>query len=102
MMVVSHDLEPMRAHRHGEHSQNLDPDAYVRVDDVAAALADAPGWDIEVYEKRARPLGPPRRTTSTTSSLCPPPHQLTKSGGFRSSGEQQLTANLRGWSGAKP
>ena len=38
-------------------SRPFDPDAYVRVDDFAAALADAPGWDIQVDEKRRRPAG---------------------------------------------
>jgi hypothetical protein len=38
-------------------SRAFDPDAYVRVEDVIAALADAPGWKIEVDEKRPRPGG---------------------------------------------
>jgi thioredoxin reductase/protein-L-isoaspartate O-methyltransferase len=57
LLVVSHDLEPMRAPTDGAHSRPFDPDAYVRVDDVAAALAGSPGWDVEVYEKRPRPPG---------------------------------------------
>jgi thioredoxin reductase/SAM-dependent methyltransferase len=58
LLVVSHDLEPMRApiDTH-EHSRAFDPDAYIRVDDIAAALAGAPDWDIEVHEKRPRPSG---------------------------------------------
>ena len=58
LLVVSHDLEPMRApiDTHG-HSRPFDPDAYVRVDDFAAALADSPEWEIEVHEKRPRPPG---------------------------------------------
>ena len=39
------------------HSRPFDPDAYVRVDEFAAALADAPAWTIEVHEKRPRPAG---------------------------------------------
>ena len=39
------------------HSQPFDPDAYVRVDDFAAALADSPARDIEFREKRLRPAG---------------------------------------------
>jgi hypothetical protein len=39
------------------HSRAFDPDAYVRVDDVEAALVGAPGWEIEVHEKRTRPPG---------------------------------------------
>lgn len=58
LLVVSHDLEPMRARVDTRtHSQAFDPDAYVRVEDVAAALAGSPDWDVEVHEKRARPPG---------------------------------------------
>jgi hypothetical protein len=39
------------------HSRAFDPDAYLRVDDFAAALADEPAWTIEVHEKRPRPAG---------------------------------------------
>ncbi|MDQ6797638.1 MAG: FAD-dependent oxidoreductase [Actinomycetota bacterium] len=58
LLVVSHDLEPMRApiDTH-EHSRPFDPDAYLRLDDFAAALADSSEWAIEVHEKRARPAG---------------------------------------------
>ena len=58
LLVVSHDLAPMRAaiDTH-QHSRPFDPDAYLRVEDFAAALADAPGWDIEVNEMRPRPPG---------------------------------------------
>lgn len=54
LLIVSHDLEPMRA---PGHSRPFDPDAYVRVDDFAAALAGSPAWDIELHEKRPRPAG---------------------------------------------
>jgi thioredoxin reductase/SAM-dependent methyltransferase len=58
LFIVSHDLEPMRAPAGPEdHSRPFDPDAYVRVDDFAAALAGEPVWDIELYEKRLRPAG---------------------------------------------
>jgi SAM-dependent methyltransferase len=58
LLVVGHDLEPMRAaiDTHAE-SRAFDPDAYVRVDDFAAALERDPGWSIEVHEKRPRPPG---------------------------------------------
>ncbi len=58
LLVVSHDLEPMRAalDTH-EHSRPFDPDAYLRVDDFVAALTDAPNWTIEVNDKRDRPHG---------------------------------------------
>jgi thioredoxin reductase len=58
LLVVGHDLEPMRAPVDTlAHSQAFDPDAYVRVDDFAVALAQSPAWDIEVHEKRPRPAG---------------------------------------------
>jgi thioredoxin reductase/SAM-dependent methyltransferase len=58
LLVVSHDLEPMRAPIDTlAHSRPFDPDAYVRVDDFAAALAGSPAWNIEVHEKRPRPAG---------------------------------------------
>ena len=58
LLVVSHDLEPMRAPIDTrEHSRPFDPDAYVRVDDFVAVLGDSPEWDIEVHEKRSRPPG---------------------------------------------
>jgi thioredoxin reductase/SAM-dependent methyltransferase len=73
LLVVSHDLEPMRAPIDTTaHSRPFDPDAYVRVDDVAAALAGAPAWDIEVHETRRVPPGPPRRRTTSTTSCCVP------------------------------
>ena len=55
---MSHDLEPMRAPIDTlAHSRPFDPDAYVRVDDFAAALAGSSAWDIELHEKRPRPPG---------------------------------------------
>jgi SAM-dependent methyltransferase len=58
LLVVSHDLEPMRAPVDtSARSRAFDPDAYVRVDDVALALTDLPGWEIELHEKRPRPPG---------------------------------------------
>jgi thioredoxin reductase/SAM-dependent methyltransferase len=58
LLVVSHDLEPMRAPVDTQtHSRAFDPDAYVRTDDFAAALAGSPGWEIEAHELRPRPPG---------------------------------------------
>ena len=58
LLVVGHDLEPMRAPIDSTaHSRPFDPDAYVRVDDFAAAVASAPEWHVEVHEKRPRPPG---------------------------------------------
>jgi thioredoxin reductase/SAM-dependent methyltransferase len=56
LLVVGHDLEAMRAPRDA-HRPAFDPDAYVRVDDIAATLADSPSWRIEIHEKRPRPAG---------------------------------------------
>jgi hypothetical protein len=33
------------------------PDAYLGVDEIAVALADVPGWKVELHETRARPAG---------------------------------------------
>lgn len=55
LLVLSHDLEAMRDPQHGHHP--FDPDAYVHVEDFAAALESAPGWTLEVNEKRPRPAG---------------------------------------------
>ena len=58
LLIVSHDLEPMRAPAGTlAHSRPFDPDAYERVDDFAAALVGSPAWDIELHEKRLRPAG---------------------------------------------
>ena len=58
LLVVSHDLEPMRKPIDTTtHSEAFDPDAYVRVEDFAAALTSSPDWIIEVHEKRPRPPG---------------------------------------------
>jgi SAM-dependent methyltransferase len=56
LLFVSHDLEPLRG-AVGDHAPSIDPDAFVRPEDIAAALADSPGWTIEVHEKRPRPGG---------------------------------------------
>jgi thioredoxin reductase/SAM-dependent methyltransferase len=58
LLVVSHDLEPLRtpAGPH-EHSRPFDPDAYVRTDDVVAALAASPAFEIVAHDKRPRPPG---------------------------------------------
>ena len=58
LLVVSHDLAPMRTPIDTtEHSRGFDPDAYVRVDDVVAAIDGDAGWRIEVFETRPRPGG---------------------------------------------
>lgn len=58
LLVVGHDLEPMRAAIDTlTDSQAFDPDAYVRVEDFAAAIEDSPAWCLEVHQKRPRPPG---------------------------------------------
>ena len=57
LLVVGHDLEPMRRHVEAGHSQLFDPDAYVRVDDFVEAVTNSPDWEIEVNDKRPRPSG---------------------------------------------
>lgn len=58
LLVVSHDLAPMRAPIDtSTHSRAFDPDAYVRVDDIVAAVASSPAWEIEAHETRPRPHG---------------------------------------------
>ena len=58
LLVVGHDLAPMREPVDvATQTRMFDPDAYVGVEEIATALGDAPGWQIEVHETRPRPLG---------------------------------------------
>lgn len=58
LVVVSHDLTPMRTPVDTSvASRPFDPDAYVRVDDLAAAIAADPRWQVVVHETRPRPPG---------------------------------------------
>jgi thioredoxin reductase len=58
LLVVSHDLRHMRdASADPASAPGYDPDAYVRVEDFAAALDESPDWDVEVHETRSRPPG---------------------------------------------
>jgi len=58
LLLVSHDLEPMRAAvEHAATSSAFDPDAYVRIDDVVRVLDGSSDWTIEVHETRPRPPG---------------------------------------------
>lgn len=58
LLVVSHDLEPMRVRIDTTvASRPFDPDAYVRVDDVVAAITSTPGWVVELHARRPRPPG---------------------------------------------
>jgi thioredoxin reductase/SAM-dependent methyltransferase len=58
LIVVGHDLEPIRtAVDTTDQSRPFDPDAYVRVDDVAAGLDGSPDWVVELHQTRPRPAG---------------------------------------------
>ena len=58
LIVVSHDLAPLRAPIDTrDQSRPFDADAYVRVEDFAAALAESPDWEIECFDTRPRPPG---------------------------------------------
>jgi SAM-dependent methyltransferase len=58
LLIVGHDPEAMQVMaRTAEHGPMFDPDAYVGVPDVAAALAGSPEWTIDLHEKRIRPHG---------------------------------------------
>ncbi len=58
LLVVSHDLAPMRAPIDVRtQSRPFDPDAFVRVEDIADAVASSAAWTVELHEKRPRPPG---------------------------------------------
>ncbi len=64
LLIVSHDLEPMREAarseeqgEHAEHARPFDPDAYERVDDFVSELSSRDDWRIEVCAARPRPAG---------------------------------------------
>jgi len=58
LLVVGHDLEPARGPIDTRvASRAFDPDAYLRVEDVAAELARSADWTIELHERRPRPAG---------------------------------------------
>jgi SAM-dependent methyltransferase len=58
LLVVGHDLTPMRGPIDvAVETRMFDPDAYLGVDEIAAALAESPGWKVELHETRPRPAG---------------------------------------------
>lgn len=58
LLVVGHDLAPMRTPVDtATDSRAFDPDAYVRVDDVAAAVAGSPDWEVLEHATVPRPPG---------------------------------------------
>ncbi|EST38570.1 hypothetical protein N566_06805, partial [Streptomycetaceae bacterium MP113-05] len=59
LLVVHHDLTPLHAPADVETQTRMyDPEAFVGVDEVAAALtADPDTWHVEIHETRPRPPG---------------------------------------------
>jgi thioredoxin reductase/SAM-dependent methyltransferase len=58
LLVVGHDLTPMREpHDVAASTPMFDPDAYLGIDELAAALDESPDWKVEVHEMRPRPPG---------------------------------------------
>lgn len=59
LLVVHHDLTPLRGPVDvANQSRMYDPEAFVGVDEIAAALSVEPEtWQIEVHETRPRPPG---------------------------------------------
>ncbi|MDY7087653.1 MAG: bifunctional NAD(P)/FAD-dependent oxidoreductase/class I SAM-dependent methyltransferase [Actinomycetota bacterium] len=58
LLVVGHDLTHARAHQSpAEQTLMYDPDAYVGIDEIHAALERSGAWRIDVHETRDRPAG---------------------------------------------
>ncbi|WP_431981715.1 FAD-dependent oxidoreductase [Streptomyces qinglanensis] len=59
LLVVHHDLTPLRDTVDvAAQTRMYDPEAFVGVDEIAAALTAAPGtWQVETHETRPRPVG---------------------------------------------
>ena len=58
LLVVGHDLTPLRDPVDvSTQTRMFDADAYVGVDEIAAALDDAATWHVELHETRPRPPG---------------------------------------------
>jgi SAM-dependent methyltransferase len=58
LLVVGHDLTPMSEPVDvATATRMFDPDAYIGIDEIAAALHRSPDWKVEVHETRPRPPG---------------------------------------------
>lgn len=58
LIAVHHDLSPLRhPHDVAEQTRMYDPEAYVGIDQIRAALTASTDWTIEVDETRDRPPG---------------------------------------------
>jgi thioredoxin reductase/SAM-dependent methyltransferase len=58
LLVVSHDLAPLREPVDAATQTRMyDPEAYVGVEEIAAALAGSADWRVDLHETRPRPPG---------------------------------------------
>ena len=58
LVAVHHDLSPLReTHDVAQQTRMYDPEAYVGIDQIRAALVESADWTIEVDETRRRPPG---------------------------------------------
>jgi hypothetical protein len=56
--VVGHDLTPWSNPIDvAKQTRMFDPDAYLGIDEIAAAISDDPDWELELHETRLRPPG---------------------------------------------
>lgn len=58
LLVVGHDPTPWsRPIDMAEQTRMFDPDAYLGIDEIAAAITEDTEWEIELHETRQRPPG---------------------------------------------
>lgn len=60
LVVVNHDTHDMdetATHGDADRTRPFDHHAFVDTDDLVAAIAERPGWVVEVHERRERPAG---------------------------------------------
>ncbi|MEM8618084.1 MAG: bifunctional NAD(P)/FAD-dependent oxidoreductase/class I SAM-dependent methyltransferase [Actinomycetota bacterium] len=58
LLAVAHDRTPWREPVDvAEQTRMFDPDAFVGVDEIAAAIDNHPQWHVDVHETRTRPPG---------------------------------------------
>lgn len=57
LLVINHDPQDMSAVLDPEQTRPFDHEAFVQTDAVVAAIAERPGWSVEVHERRERPVG---------------------------------------------
>ncbi|MGO1167324.1 MAG: FAD-dependent oxidoreductase [Janibacter sp.] len=60
LVVINHDPQDMReamGQADVEQTRPFDHEAFVGTDELVAAIAERPGWVVEVHERRERPTG---------------------------------------------